>query len=154
MKLSKLLMGLGVLCLLLAFLWTGLSAFTRFGGLRGILPMKNGPMFVTFAVGFIAFLLIAASLMFRNPSRRRPVKKAVDAEAKILSISETGSRINTNPVVDLSLEVRPYDQPSFVGRAHHLVSVVHVPSYQPGKLVRVKYVPGSDEITVLGPIAE
>ena len=76
--------------------------------------------------------------------------KGQDAVAEILSINDTGTRINDNPVINFSLRVRPMFQPEFLGQARRTISIIELPQYQPGKTVRVKFVPGKEQVAIVG----
>ncbi|HJS51634.1 MAG TPA: hypothetical protein VJ781_07010, partial [Pyrinomonadaceae bacterium] len=76
--------------------------------------------------------------------------KGQDADAEILSIKDTGTRINDNPVLNFSLRVRPMAQPEFIGQARRTISIIELPQYQPGKVVKVKYVPGKEQVAIVG----
>jgi hypothetical protein len=80
---------------------------------------------------------------------RRILANGRDAEARVLSIDDTGERVNNEPVVNLSLRVRPSAMPEFTAEAHETVPVLNLPLFQPGKIVKVKYVPGTDQVAIV-----
>ena len=99
------------------------------------------------------FLIIGSSLLSFFASLRANKKILLlgqPAEAAILALADTGTRINNNPVVNCSLEVCPPSQPPFRVEVRAMVSLIHLPSYQPGKIVNVKYIPGTNEVAVVG----
>jgi hypothetical protein len=100
---------------------------------------------ITSAGFFHVFAVIAGKRAFKQI-----VKNGQDAEAKILVLHDTGTRINDDPVVKISLEVLPQNLPSFVREVKQTVSVLHLPILQPGKLVRVKYIPGTEKVAIVG----
>jgi metallo-beta-lactamase class B len=63
------------------------------------------------------------------------------AEATVLAVSETGMWVNDNPIVALDLEVRAPGRAPWKARAKQLVSVVALPSVQPGTVLEVMYDP-------------
>lgn len=163
MKLAKILKRLSGLCFLL--LWIPFA-----------IVMINGPFAIAFngpeaaeramntgffsGVGIWMVLLFAlvvgsavfmvASILIGGMANRRVINTGQDAKAKILSIGETGTRINGNPVVDIALEIQPATQPAFMASTRQTVSIVHLPSFQPGRIVNVKYIPGTDQVAIVG----
>jgi hypothetical protein len=105
---------------------------------------------LTVALGLGAAFFFVASSIAGGMSNILIEAKGHDADAEILSISDTGTRINDNPVINFSLRVHPVSQPPFMGVARRTISIVELPQYQPGQLVRVKYVPGKNHVAIVG----
>lgn len=82
-------------------------------------------------------------------SNRRILQKGRDAEARVLSIDDTGKRVNNEPVINLTLRVRPSALSEFTAEASQTVPVLDLPLFQPGKKVKVKYVPGTDQVAIV-----
>jgi len=100
-----------------------------------------------------AFLLIGSILIpFFSAMRanRKIIAEGQTAEARILALDDTGTRVNHNPLVSLTLEVYAPTQPPFRAEVRQTISVIHLPSYQPGKIVNVKYLPGTNEVAIVG----
>ena len=103
------------------------------------------------AVGIFFFssfiFLFGASIVgwYINRSIRA---EGVLAEAEVINLQDTGTTINNNPVVRLSLEVRPKNEPSFYADAEQLISRLAIPRYQPGSLIKVWYDPDSQEVAL------
>jgi hypothetical protein len=100
-----------------------------------------------------AFLLVGAflyPLIKHSKAKNKILENGISAEAKILAISEGGMRINGNPVVNLSLEINSPTQAAFRAEVSQVVSIVNLPSFQPGKLLDVKYLPGTNQVAVVG----
>ena len=83
-------------------------------------------------------------------SQSRVLSEGTAAEATILAVTDTGTRINHNPLVNFSLEVRSPTQQPFTANVSQTVSVIHLPSYQPGTELNVKYIPGTNEVAIVG----
>ena len=99
------------------------------------------------------FLLFGSILIPFFSSRRAKNKILAEgqtAEARILALDDTGTRINNDPLVSFTLEVYPPAQPPFRAEVRQTVSVIHLPSYQPGKIVGVKYMPGTRDVAITG----
>ena len=119
------------------YAWSELPAITRFS-LIGVSVFFVG----TFAMQIGAIVVGAVT----NRALR---KEGLPAEAKILSISDTGTTINENPVVRLRLEVHPQDGLPFETEAEQLISRLQVPMIQPGMTVPVKYDPDSLDVALV-----
>ncbi|MEP6924413.1 MAG: hypothetical protein ABI954_08095 [Pyrinomonadaceae bacterium] len=159
MKLAKLLTRLGGICFLL--MWIPFAIVMINGPLRlmsgnlddmqTVESIFTSPwMYAMWALFAGTFVFFIASAIVSRLSNQRILASGQDAEAKILAIADTGTRINDNPVIDFSLQVQPANYPAFVAQARQTVSIIHLPSYQPGKIVNVKFVPGTDQVAIVG----
>jgi hypothetical protein len=161
MNLPRLLMKLGNLCFFLILIpvvglfanlfWYGAKSEYSFEEIMEVPFFQMGfwlILIILFAVG--AAILYPASIIAGKMAYQNIVETGQDAEAKILALTDTGTRINRNPLVKFSLEVQPPNQPSFRAETRTTISVVEIPSFQPGNIVRVKYVPGTDKVVIIG----
>lgn len=160
MKLAKLLKKLSSICFLLMwilFLMVMINGPLRLatGNLEDIKSVESiftSPwMIAMWALLAGTFIFLIASLVTNGLSTQRILATGQHGEARILAISDTGTRINDNPVIDFSLQVQSGNYPSFAAQARQTVSMIHLPAYQPGKIVNVKFVPGTDGIAIVGP---
>ena len=71
----------------------------------------------------------------------RILSTGVPATATIERLIDTGTTINNDPVVEFVLRVMPSEGPTFEAHSKSLVSRLDVPSFQPGRVVPVKYDP-------------
>jgi hypothetical protein len=72
----------------------------------------------------------------------------MDATAEVLSIQDTGTLINMNPVVNLQLKVQPMVGAEFTTTAQTMVSKVAIPRV--GDKIKIKYNPANPaQIAVL-----
>ncbi len=105
-------------------------------------------------IPIIGTLLIIGSILIPLFSGMREQSRILEhgqsAEARILALKDTGTRINENPLVDISVEVRPSNSPAFTAQIRQTISIVNLPSYQPGSIVNVKFVPGTDQVAIAG----
>jgi hypothetical protein len=104
----------------------------------------------TIAFGIGATVFFIASMVIGGMSNIMIEAKGQDAEAQIVRINDTGTRINDNPVVEFTLQVRPAGFPPFTGAARKTISIVELAQYQPGRTVRVKFAPGKDQVAIVG----
>lgn len=96
-------------------------------------------------------LLVVGAEFSRMFANQKLQANGLEAEAKILKIWQTGTEINNNPVVGMLLEVRPPGQPTFQAQTERLISLLNIPSIQPGAVVHVKYDPDSREVALADP---
>jgi len=107
-----------------------------------------------FIIAFF-FLILSISMMFisliagslKNISL---MSKGKEARAEILSVKESGTRINENPVLDFRLKVYPENLPPFTSEAQQTVSILDIQKYSKGSFVKVKYDPVDMESAIIG----
>ena len=104
---------------------------------------------LTVALGIACAFCFIASLIAGGLSNISIMAKGQDAQATVLSIQETGTTVNDNPVIDFSLEVRPSTSAPFKAVARKTVSLIELPSVQPGQTVRVRYIPGEEQVAII-----
>jgi putative oligomerization/nucleic acid binding protein/uncharacterized protein DUF3592 len=76
------------------------------------------------------------------------------AEAIILDIQETGVRVNRQPRVKITLEVRPSLRSAYQATTHKIVSYFEISKYQPGSVMEVKFDPNHlQNVVIIGPRA-
>lgn len=159
MKLAKLLKRLSSISFLL--MWIPFAMVMIGGPLKMISGNPDdiptaGSIFSSpwmYAMGALlagTFIFLIASLIVGAVANRIIISEGENAEAKILAIADTGTRINDNPVLDFSLHIKPSNYPAFVAQARQMVSAVYLPLFQPGKIVYVKYVPRTDRVAIVG----
>jgi len=78
-------------------------------------------------------------IVWNHFKRGAVISKGVDAVAKIISVTDTGRRHNTNPVVTIKLIVTPEDGKEYNAEITMPVSPVKLTDYKPGAEVKVKY---------------
>lgn len=116
----------------------------------GVLPEGLGLwiiLLMSLAIG--GFVFFIASLVVGSISNSRILKNGQLVKAKILAISDSGTRINKNPVLSFSLEVQSPDQGTFAAEAQKLVSIVEVANYKAGNTIDIKYLPGTKKVAIL-----
>lgn len=96
------------------------------------------------------FVLTMVSLISGGVSHQSILKNGQDAEATILSMAETGTRINGHPLIEFSLQVNLESAPSFVTQVQKVVSFIELGAYQPNILLHVKVEPGTNEVAIVG----
>ena len=90
----------------------------------------------------LVIMVIVFGLMIRRwLIKQKVLQTGVAATATIVSVRDTGSRINDDPVVGIRLQVQPPSGPSFQVEVKETVSILQIPLFQPGAQLDVKYDP-------------
>ena len=112
-------------------------------------PRQNTALYlILLALGSVVFLAGMFSGFFIVSGKYRRIKAhGVEAEATILSVSDTGVTLNKNPYVKLRLRVEPIGMPAYETEAKAMVSRVAIP--RPGDGVRVKFDPEKPEDVIV-----
>lgn len=93
-------------------------------------------------IGILFAILIVAVSVIIAKNRKNVAVIGDDetvASARVIEIFDTGDRYNHNPVVTLKLEVIPTSALPYQAEIKTVISVVDVPSFQAGCVLRVKY---------------
>jgi hypothetical protein len=99
----------------------------------------------------VAFVVANIPVYAELKEKKRIMTTGFTAEARILSIEQEDSgEIRDSVKVKFELEVYPANHPKFTGRAEQRVEIVHIPSYQPEKMVQVKYLPETTKVVIVG----
>ena len=108
--------------------------------------------FVLPAIGIVLIIgsfLVPVIMGMRN--RAHVDETGTPATARILGTADTGTRIGNNPLVRFDLQVTPVASPAFQAQVEQTVSIIHLPLYQPGKIVNVKFIPATQNTVITGP---
>lgn len=90
----------------------------------------------------LLFLVTLSGCVFNDLSQHLKTN-GVTANATILEVWETGTTVNDNPVIGMRVEVKPLRHPPFTAKLKMLVSIVHIPQYQPGEVIPVRFDPNN-----------
>ena len=113
---------------------------TYLGGWVTLMVLFFGLSFVSLILGsFILPFLLDGYLDY----------KGVVAFGRILRASDTGTRINERPVLNLDIKVEPVGSPEFVAEARKTVDIMQVHQYTAGVGATVKYIPGKRHAKIL-----
>lgn len=120
-----------------------------------VLLLSAAGIAVTFVLPGIGIVLILGSflvpLILGMRNRAHVEDTGTPATARILGTADTGTRINSNPLVRFDLHVTPVSSPAFQARVEQTVSIIHLPLYQPGRMVNVKFIPATHNTVITGP---
>lgn len=120
-----------------SYTWSALPALMRYSMIACVVLMVLG------------FGFFFGTLFVTGAANQRVVSRGKRAKADILRIQDTGTTVNENPLVQLSLNVKPQNGAPFEADVEQVVSRLDVPRLQPGETIDVKYLPGNREVTVV-----
>ena len=131
------------------FFGMGLYAAYIFAIIALAEPRQNPTLYIVLLlIGTAVFLAAMFSGFLTMPGNYRRIKaNGVEAEATILSLSDTGVTINKNPVAKLRLRVQPMGMAAYEVEVKAMVSRLAVP--RPGDGVRVKFDPNKPEDVIV-----
>ncbi len=117
------------------------------------LPICITSVILVFVFGIVAITF--GPMLFRLASTSRAKHQALQsgvlATATILSTWDTGVLINHQPRMGMRLQVQPPDGLPFETQLEETVALIHIPMFQPGAQVQVKYDPANPKnIAIVG----
>jgi len=119
--------------------------------ISSILVSRLWPFIAGFALMLLGFLLMIVSLIAGGVSNILILRNGLEARAEIISVKESGTRVNESPVLTFKLIVYPGNMPPFSAEAQNIVSIIDIPYYQKGAFVKVRFMPENKETAVIGP---
>jgi hypothetical protein len=161
MGLPKTLTRLGNICIVLTFVSLaglmvnaylyGANRYESFGEIINAPFFQKGFWWILFGVSITGSgLFHVAGVMAGKRLFNQIARDGQESDAKVLALNDTGTRINNDPLVNISLEVQPPNLLSFKTEVKQTVSILFLPYLQPGKFVRVKYIPGTEKVAIVG----
>jgi hypothetical protein len=139
-----------ILCIAFAIVFIGMVTLPPGGYDFAELPVLVRIALVIGLGLFVPMLvLILGAEVSRLLANRAIQAHGLQAEARVVKVWATGTRINRNPVVRVLLDVRPSNQDAFEAETEQLASIVGVGGVQPGKTIQVKYDPKSREVALM-----
>lgn len=122
---------------------TSVDTFTQY-------VMKGGPLILNWAIWILIPLLLFVLAIFLPPIlrlvRRNKIKDSVILEANIVSVKETGTYINEQPVVSMRLQFE-YEGQRIEKTVKTVVSYTQIP--QPGQRIVIHYDPKKKKAMLL-----
>ena len=83
---------------------------------------------------------------------RQVLRDGSAAEAVVLDLQDTGSRVNRDPVLRIILEVRPAGQAPYRAEVRRIVGIAEADGLARGRALRVKFDPAHPErVAIVGP---
>ncbi|MGD6828580.1 DUF3592 domain-containing protein [Bacillus pumilus] len=112
--------------------------------------MKGGPLILNWAIWLFIPLLLFGLAIFLPPIlrlvRKNKIKDSVTLEANIVSVKETGTYINEQPLVKMQLQFQ-YDGENIEQAVKTVVSYTQIP--QPGQRITILYNPKKKKAMLL-----
>jgi len=103
---------------------------------------------LTFALMFAAMAFLFGTPLLAGIRNRRVLRSGRSGEGRVVSVAQTGTYINNNPVVRITLEVTPSDGRPFQAETEKLINQIQIPQYQPGAVLPVRYDPDTQEVAI------
>ncbi|HOU85935.1 MAG TPA: hypothetical protein PLA54_14135 [Spirochaetota bacterium] len=119
--------------------------------ISSVLVSRLWPFIAGFALMLLGFLLMIVSLIAGGISNISILRKGLEARAEIISVKESGTRVNDSPVLIFKLVVYPDNMPPFSAEAQNIVSITEIPYYRTGAFLKVRFMPENKETAVIGP---
>jgi hypothetical protein len=118
------------------------------GGAIGLVAaFSTEPMVGVFMVPFLFFMFFMVYRSFIKPalSYNRLLKTGIRGTGTILSVTETGTLINRQPLCRIELEVQIPGQPVFNAVTKRVISYFQVSQFQPGTQLHVMVDPADNQ---------
>ena len=110
-------------------------------------------IFIIMMVCAVALLVHSSMDIWRRQRRTGAdgiiVREGVPAQAVIVSIADSGTRINDQYVLDIGLEVTPAFGPAFAAQVTQTIPIFHMVRIQKGMTVPVRYLEATRETAIL-----
>jgi hypothetical protein len=103
---------------------------------------------------FIAFVFCIALLPVWRAAllHRRLMRTGAEADAVVLSISQTGGYVNKRPIVRLQVQVHPEAARSYIAELRYSIDYAQIPQLGCGSQIRLKYNPANPkQVALVGP---
>lgn len=111
-------------------------------------PLPHALVFLGITlISLLVFYLNARFMLKRNPEGKRRLINGITAPAEVLAIHDSGMTINHDPVVKLTLMVKPEYGSRFPVTANTVVSHIAIP--RPGDTVHVQYDPDNPQNLIM-----
>src|SRR5690554_373052 len=105
----------------------------------------EGMMLYSFALVFVFLILsvlfMVGSFVIRHRQKKRIKKYGKPGKAKVISLFQTGTTINQNPMVGFELEVHPTTGAVFKTTTRQVIRLTDIPKIHPGIEFKIKYDP-------------
>jgi hypothetical protein len=92
-------------------------------------------------LGIALPLMLVVRLMKGSAQRKRILATGTPAQATIMRIWETGTRVNNQPLVGFEVQVHPHGGHPYMAQTQMIISALQIPSIAPGAVVHCKFDP-------------
>lgn len=132
--------------------------FARFvdGILPGLLTARGSDMSLLTSISTVAtfgMMFAAMALLFGAPIlggllNRKVLRTGKSATARIIGVTDTGTYINRQPLVHITMEVQRADGSPFQAETERILGYSQLARFQPGATVNVRYNPDTLETAI------
>ena len=110
------------------------------------------PPFLALAALFLFVILFAVfqvgSFGIGWLEKEKIRKKGIPAKATIISLADTGTMVNDQPLMKIELEVQPPYDSRFVATVEYIVPYSFLPQVQPGNTLQVFYLEDTKDVAI------
>ena len=122
----------------------------------GLLTARGSDMSLLYSVSAVLtfrLMFAAMGLMFGAPllgglMNRKILRTGKPATARIVSVGDTGTYINNQPLVRIVMEVQREDGSPFQAETERILGYSQLASFQPGATINVRYDPDTLETAI------
>lgn len=105
-------------------------------------------MILFFSLCLLFAILQFGSFTIGRFEKENIKKKGIPATAVILSVAETGTRLNDQPLLKIELEVQPPYGSRFMTTVEYVLSYSDMSELEPGKKIPVYYIDGTTDVAL------
>lgn len=121
------------------------------GGERPSPGFNKLPIFILGTI-FLVIGLVFGGKACQDAQQRELLEQGKPASAKIVKLTDTGNRLNRDPVYVLTLVVTPPEGEAWQAEVEKVLNVVDAQTYVVGALLDVKYDAGDpSRVAIVGP---
>lgn len=110
------------------------------------------PPILAIAAIFLSLILFAAllvgSFVIGRLEKEKIRKKGIPAKAVVLTVSDTGTMVNNQPLLRIGLEVQPPYDSRFTATVEYIVPYSFLPQVQPGNTLQVFYLEDTKDVAI------
>jgi hypothetical protein len=103
--------------------------------------LDSSNLILLLVLACVGLIVVGSVLLFFfvfRAARDPKIDKGLLGQATILKIWETGLRVNDRPQVGFLLNIQHPDGSTYEAETKAVISVIHLPQFQPGATVAVK----------------
>jgi hypothetical protein len=93
-------------------------------------------------------ILLIGSFGIGSLEKDRIRRSGIPAKATVLTVSDTGTMVNNQPLLRIGLEVQPPYDSRFVATVEYVVPYSFLPQVQPGNTLQVFYLEDTKEVAI------
>lgn len=100
---------------------------------------------ITVVLVFGLAAIFVGPILLRRAQTRAVLAHGVPAKARVLNLKDTGTRINSQPLIAITLEVMPANKPPYKAVVKKVLTMADGGEFQRGTIIHVKYDPAHPE---------